>query len=80
MVMVLEQLQRVILMEVRLGFVLSFGDQHFWGEMVYRAGLGPKPCLIHTVTLDTVISSFEQLISENVLQTAHAMSECMHRR
>ncbi len=47
--------------------------------MVYRAGLGPKPCSIHTVTLDTVISSFEQLISEKVLQTAHAMSECMQK-
>eukprot|EP01040_Poterioochromonas_malhamensis_P011123 gene11123-12120_t len=56
-----------------------FGDQHFWGEMVYRAGLGPKPCSIHTVTLDTVISSFEQLISEKVLQTAHAMSGCMQK-
>eukprot|EP00873_Tetraselmis_striata_P015269 jgi/Tetstr1/435533/TSEL_024437.t1 len=27
-----------------------FGDQHFWGEMVGRAHLGPKPCPVHDLT------------------------------
>ena len=26
-----------------------FGDQHFWGQMVYQAGVGPEPCSIHEV-------------------------------
>ena len=26
-----------------------FGDQHFWGHMVYQAGVGPEPCSIHEV-------------------------------
>jgi hypothetical protein len=27
-----------------------FGDQHFWGEMVHKSGLGPAPCPINEVT------------------------------
>jgi hypothetical protein len=54
-----------------------FGDQHFWGEMTYRAGLGPKPCPVQDLTLQTVIDSLKLLLNERTLQTAEAIKECM---
>jgi hypothetical protein len=54
-----------------------FGDQHFWGEMVYRAGLGPKPVSVHSLTLQTVIDSLELLLNDKILRTASAISDCM---
>jgi hypothetical protein len=54
-----------------------FGDQHFWGEMVYRAGLGPKSCPVHDLTLQTVTDSLKLLLNERTLQTAEAIKECM---
>lgn len=38
-----------------------FGDQHFWGEMVHRRKVGPKPCPIGALTLPIVADS---LVSE----------------
>ena len=34
-----------------------FGDQHFWGEMVHRRKVGPKPCPIGALTLPIVADS-----------------------
>jgi len=34
-----------------------FGDQHFWGEMVHRRKVGPKPCPIGALTLPIVAES-----------------------
>jgi hypothetical protein len=54
-----------------------FGDQHFWGEMVFRAGLGPKPISVHSLTLQLVINNLELLLSDKILSAASSMASAM---
>jgi hypothetical protein len=54
-----------------------FGDQHFWGEMVFPAGLGPKPISVHSLTLQLVINNLELLLSDKVLSAASMMASAM---
>jgi len=41
-----------------------FGDQFFWGEMVHRNLLGPKPCSIPSLSLSIVSESLEALLGD----------------
>lgn len=41
-----------------------FGDQFFWGEMVHRNLLGPKPCSIPALSLSIVSENLEALLGD----------------
>jgi hypothetical protein len=41
-----------------------FGDQFFWGEMVHRNLLGPKPCSIPSLSLSIISESLEALLGD----------------
>jgi len=41
-----------------------FGDQFFWGEMVHRNLLGPKPCSIPSLSLSIVSENLEALLGD----------------
>lgn len=38
-----------------------FGDQYLWGEMVFRAGVGPSPCPIDDLTEDLLTEKLSEL-------------------
>jgi len=52
-----------------------FGDQHFWGEFVSRAGIGPPPCPVAELTVERLVSSFEVLLHEETRKRALLMAE-----
>lgn len=54
-----------------------FGDQFFWGEMVFRANLGPRPCPINQLTLPLVVEAFEKLKDTQLKENAFRMSSHM---
>ena len=56
-----------------------FGDQHFWGEMVYRRHLGPKPCPIGSLTLPIVAESLAALKDPDTVKAAASVSDSMSR-
>ena len=39
-----------------------FGDQHMWGDMVRRAGVGPPPCPVGKLTDDILAANFKVLL------------------
>jgi hypothetical protein len=51
-----------------------FGDQHMWGEMVHRAGVGPAPCPICKLTTDVLIEKFRELTSSTIKEAAAVLS------
>lgn len=55
-----------------------FGDQYFWGEMVYRSGAGPKPCPISKLTAPELSAKFHQLASDVMVGRARALAEAMN--
>ena len=52
-----------------------FGDQHFWGAMVERAGVGPAPCLIGDLTAPVLKEKFATLRDPNILRNASRLAE-----
>ena len=54
-----------------------FGDQHFWAEMVSRAGAGPPGCRIRDLTVDKLISALKNLRSNEIIETAKALGKQM---
>lgn len=52
-----------------------FGDQHFWGEMIYRRKLGPRPVAVETLDFTTVIDSFSRLIDKKIISNAAEISK-----
>eukprot|EP00668_Euglena_longa_P046579 GGOE01062264.1.p1 GENE.GGOE01062264.1~~GGOE01062264.1.p1 ORF type:complete len:784 (-),score=205.81 GGOE01062264.1:520-2838(-) len=50
-----------------------FGDQHFWGAMVERAGVGPAPCPIDSLTSAVLVEKFQCLMDPQVQDRAQAM-------
>lgn len=54
-----------------------FGDQHFWAEMVYRAGAGPPGCPIKSLTPDILKEAFICLKSEEVISRAQQLGGAM---
>jgi len=56
-----------------------FADQHMWGEMVTRAGVGTKPCPVSKLTEEVLISRLKELSSEELQAAAAAMSEKMDK-
>eukprot|EP01033_Poteriospumella_lacustris_P010913 gene10913-7762_t len=56
-----------------------FGDQFFWGEMVARRGLGPRPCAVGGLTLPAVVAAFELLRQPQTQRAAEAVGAAMAR-
>jgi hypothetical protein len=54
-----------------------FGDQNFWGDVVYRRGLGPRPCPVQELTLSLITDSIHQLLSDETKAKAKAMAEVL---
>lgn len=48
-----------------------------WGEMVSRAGVGPKPCPISQLTTDLLVQKLRELTSPNIKEAAVILSERM---
>eukprot|EP00953_Heterococcus_sp_UTEX-ZZ885_P032533 16983-Heterococcus_DN1.PRE.1 len=51
-----------------------FGDQFFWGHMVYEKGVGPKPIPIKKLTPVALAAAFTQLRSPGMQTAAQAMA------
>ncbi|CAM9274599.1 unnamed protein product, partial [Phaeothamnion confervicola] len=51
-----------------------FGDQHFWGQMVYDRGCGPKPVPIVSMTAEVLAESFKELTSPSCREKAGEMA------
>ena len=54
-----------------------FGDQHMWGAMVHRAGVGPKPCPVDKLTSKILIAKLTELTSPTIAQKATELSQNM---
>lgn len=55
-----------------------FGDQHFWGEMVYRSGAGPPGCPIASLTTEKLVHAFRVLVSDDTKNNVALLSEKMN--
>jgi len=56
-----------------------FGDQHMWGAMVHRAGVGPSPCPVENLTTEILIEKLKELTNEDIKKKAMQLSEIMNR-
>ncbi len=56
-----------------------FGDQAFWGHMVWKQGMGPRPCSIKLLNFPTVVAAFELLMQDSVRAKAREMADRMKR-
>mmetsp|Transcript_25497 Transcript_25497/g.37624 ORF Transcript_25497/g.37624 Transcript_25497/m.37624 type:complete len:901 (+) Transcript_25497:79-2781(+) len=55
-----------------------FGDQHFWAEMVYRAGVGPRGCPIGSLTKEKLVEAFKVLESHETKKNVAVLSQKMN--
>ena len=55
-----------------------FGDQHFWAEMVHRAGAGPPGCPISRLTIQELKDALLTLTSEDVRSNASQLGVQMN--
>eukprot|EP00884_Botryococcus_braunii_P017693 jgi/Botrbrau1/4607/Bobra.60_2s0092.1 len=55
--------------------VYFFGDQPFWGGACARAGVGPQPIPISSLSVDNLVDAFKAMQESSVRQTAKAISE-----
>ena len=51
-----------------------FGDQFFWGQVVYRAGVGPAPCPAADLTADVLADAFVKMKSVQMREKAEEIS------
>ncbi|KAJ8566661.1 hypothetical protein ON010_g6460 [Phytophthora cinnamomi] len=56
-----------------------FGDQHFWGWAVSRAGVGVVPCPIEELTTEKLRAAFEKLQSSELRGRAVAIQQKMQQ-
>lgn len=56
-----------------------FGDQNFWGEMVSRRGVGPKPCPVGLLSLDNVVSSLTSLLDSSTFEKTLGLSHILQQ-
>ena len=52
-----------------------FGDQKFWGDMIYRAGAGPKPIPFKELTAEKLMEGIRGLLGRDVRARAEELSE-----
>ncbi|KAL7522600.1 hypothetical protein ACHAWX_007701 [Stephanocyclus meneghinianus] len=58
---------------------LRYGLPTLWGEMVSRAGVGPKPCPISNLTTDLLVQKLGELTSPKIKEAAVSLSKKMNR-
>lgn len=56
-----------------------FGDQNFWGEMVHRRGVGPKPCPVQDLTLSIMTDSMAKLLDDEMSKKAKEIAEVLNQ-
>lgn len=56
-----------------------FGDQHFWGDTVLRAGAGPPPCPYRELCADRLVDAIARLRAPEVRRCAAEIAEAMSR-
>jgi len=56
-----------------------FGDQYMWGEMVHRAGVGPKPCPVTKLTTSILVEKLHELASPSAKEAAEALADSMNK-
>jgi len=54
-----------------------FGDQHFWAEMVHRAGAGPPGCPITELTAEKLTQAFKMMLDEETMEKAKVLGKKM---
>ncbi|ORY85379.1 hypothetical protein BCR35DRAFT_302858 [Leucosporidium creatinivorum] len=52
-----------------------FGDQPFWGEMVFKAGAGPEPIPHKQLTTENLTAALEFLVQPETLKAAQKLGE-----
>jgi sterol 3beta-glucosyltransferase len=55
-----------------------FGDQHFWGEMVRRAGAGPAACPIAKLTAERLVDALRVLLDAKTKGAAESLAVQMN--
>jgi sterol 3beta-glucosyltransferase len=55
-----------------------FADQFMWAEMVFRAGVGPKPCPVNQLTDDILADKFKELMKEDVKEKVKEVGRKMN--
>lgn len=55
-----------------------FGDQYFWGEMVFRSGVGPPPCPVTQLTVEKATQAFSFLKRKETIESAEKMSKAFN--
>lgn len=56
-----------------------FGDQPFWGAMVCKAGLGPRPLPAKTLTAEALATAINEALQPSCLGRARELGEVMAR-
>lgn len=56
------------------GIVPFFGDQHLWGEMVHRAGVGPEPTPIKQLTVAKLADMISYCLRPDIVSNAQQMA------
>ena len=56
-----------------------FGDQHFWGFVVHKAGVGPAPCPIKHLTTAALVAAFKVLLSPETQLKTDALRDRMNQ-
>jgi len=51
-----------------------FGDQHFWGSVVFRAGVGPEPCPYRDLSVERLVNGIRVLADPTVREQAQDMA------
>jgi len=54
-----------------------FGDQPFWGNMIYRAGAGPAPIAYKALTTDLLIRQLLTALKPETLNRANELGESL---
>jgi UDP:flavonoid glycosyltransferase YjiC (YdhE family) len=44
------------------------GDQPFWGQQVYKLGVGPRPIPLRRLTVDRLAEAIQQAVSDTAMQ------------
>lgn len=51
-----------------------FGDQFFWGALVYRCGAGPLPIAVAEMTEEKLATAFSALLKPETIESARRLA------
>jgi len=54
-----------------------FGDQYMWGEMCFRAGVGPAPCPVTQLSTEILIEKLRELSDPSIKEAASKLAIAM---